>query len=176
MPARSVFVALLRAVNVGGTGVLPMRDLVRICETAGFEHVRTYIQSGNVVFTTRLATATVKARLSRALATQLGKPVGVILRTGAELAAVARRNPFPSAPPNRVLVLFLDQAPAVDALDGWRVPGRERLRLDGREVFIHFPDGMGGSKLKLPFAEIGTGRNLNTVGRLAAMAGELDAS
>jgi uncharacterized protein (DUF1697 family) len=55
-------------------------------------------------------------------------------------------------------------------LNDWKIPGRERLALHGRELFVHFPDGMGASKLKLPFADIGTGRNLNTVRTLLAMA------
>jgi len=170
-----VFVALLRAVNVGGTGKLAMSDLSRLCEEAGFSAVKTYIQSGNVVFKSRLAEAKVKALLEKALAEAVGKPVGVLLRSGAELDAVLRRNPFQTAPANRVIVLFLDDKPPRGALDDLAIPGREEVALDGREVFIHYPDGMGQSKLKIPFAKIGTGRNLNTVAKLAAMARDADA-
>lgn len=168
----AVFVALLRAINVGGTGKLAMRDLVALCEGAGFTRVSTYIQSGNVVFESRLAEAGVKARLEKALAVKMGKPVRALIRSGSELGSVLKRNPFPQAPPNKVAVLFLDEAPARNALAGLVIPGREEVKLAGREVFVHFPDGMGRSKLKLPFAALATARNLNTVARLAAMAQE----
>ena len=84
----TAFVALLRAVNVGGTGTLPMRDLVAMCEHAGYRNVRTYIASGNVVFSTRAKESAVKAALEKALQAYAGKPVGVLVRTADELAAV----------------------------------------------------------------------------------------
>jgi uncharacterized protein (DUF1697 family) len=169
-----VFVALLRAINVGGTGKLAMTDLLRLCDDAGFKDCRTYIQSGNAVFKSSLAEATVKAKLEKALATILGKPAGAMVRTRKELQAVIQSNPYKSAEPNRVLVLFMDEAPPRDALKGLQIPGREKVRIEGREIFIHYPDGMGRSKLKLPFAQMGTGRNLNTVVKLAALAAELE--
>ena len=168
----AVFVALLRAINVGGTGKLAMKDLVALCEDAGFQSVRTYIQSGNVVFQSRLAESGVKARLERALAAKVGKPVGVLLRSGPELESVLKRNPFAKAPANRVLVLFLNEAPARNALAGLVIPGREEVKLDGREIFVHYPDGMGRSRLRIPLAATSTGRNMNTVAKLAAMARE----
>jgi uncharacterized protein (DUF1697 family) len=102
----------------------------------------------------------------------MGKPVRTLIRSGSELESVLKRNPFAKAPPNKVAVLFLDAAPPRNALAGLVIPGREEVKLSGREVFIHFPDGMGRSKLKLPFAAMATGRNINTVARLAAMARE----
>lgn len=168
------FVALLRAINVGGTGKLGMSDLREMCEAAGFRNVRTYIQSGNVVFTSSLAEAKVKGKLEQALAKKLGKPVGVLLRSGAELAALERANPFGSAPRNRVVVLFLEEAPPKTALANLSIPGPEVVKPHGRELFIHYPDGQGRSKLKLPFAKTATARNLNTVVKLAAMAHELE--
>jgi uncharacterized protein (DUF1697 family) len=168
------FVALLRAINVGGTGMLAMSDLRDLCEKAGFRAVRTYIQSGNVVFTSSLAEANVKTKLEKLLAAKLGKPVCVLLRSGAELEAVLNANPFPKAPPNRVIVSFLDQAPPKNALSKLAIPGPEEVVLRGRELFIHYPEGQGRSKLKLPFAKDGTGRNLNTVAKLAAMVSELE--
>ena len=163
-------IALLRAINVGGTGKLPMADLRALCGDLGFANVRTYIQSGNVVFESRLAAARAKAALEGALEARLGRRHAVLLRSVAELEGVERRNPFPAADPKRLLVVFLDAPPPRGALDGWKIPGREQLRLDGRELFIHFPDGMGTSKLKVPFADVGTGRNLNTVRALLALA------
>jgi len=166
----AAFVALLRAVNVGGTGKLAMADLVKLCVKAGFTDVKTYIQSGNVVFDSSASEARVKAALEKSLAAKLGKPVGVLLRSGAELDRVLAHNPFKQAPPNRVIVLFLDKAPAADALAAVKAPGGEELVLRGRELYIHYPDGQGVSKLKVPLAQVGTGRNLNTVAKLAEMA------
>ena len=84
----TAFVALLRAVNVGGTGKLPMSELKAMCEALGFEGVRTYIASGNVVFTSRKSEAAVKKALEARLEAYAGKPVGVMVRTAAEMQAV----------------------------------------------------------------------------------------
>ena len=164
-------IAMLRAVNVGGTGKLPMADLRALCERIGFTDVRTYIQSGNVVFSSGLSAASAKAKLEKALAARLGKPCRVLIRSAGELVRVLAANPYPEAEPNRLLILFLDAAPAKSAIRGWKIPGRERLALEGRELYVHFPDGQGKSKLKVPFADQGTGRNLNTVRTLLGMAG-----
>lgn len=112
----TAFVALLRAVNVGGTGKLPMRELARMCDGAGFTAVRTYIASGNVMFKSRSAEAKVKALLEEALRAYAGKPVGVMVRTGVEMAAVLANNPFPTAAPNRTVAIFLDAVPPPDTL------------------------------------------------------------
>jgi len=164
------YIALLRAINVGGTGKLPMAELRSLCADLGFADVRTYIQSGNVVFATRRSAAAAKAALEQALAARLGKPSAVIMRTLEELVAVEAANPFPDAAPAQLLVLFLDAPPGAALLKTVKIPGRERLKLLGRELFLHFPDGMGPSKLKIPYADIGTGRNLNTVRALIALA------
>ncbi|MEX2180796.1 MAG: DUF1697 domain-containing protein [Gemmatimonadaceae bacterium] len=163
-------IALLRAVNVGGTGKLPMAELRALCAKAGLKAVRTYIASGNVVGASPLASAAIKARLEKALLRRLGKPCRVLVRSLAELEAVERRNPFPDAPPGYLLVIFLDEAPPKSSLKAVRIPGKERLTLIGRELYIHYPDGMGKSRLRTPLADIGTGRNLNTVRALIAMA------
>jgi uncharacterized protein (DUF1697 family) len=170
MPA---YVALLRAVNVGGTGLLAMADLQRLCAEAGFTRVKTYIQSGNAVFAATQGEAKIKAMLEKALATHMGKPCRAIVRTGAELADALERNPFAKQPPNRVIVAFLDATAPKDALAALVAPGGEAVRLSGREVFIHYPDGQGRSKLKLPLLAQATGRNINTVAKLAAMAAAL---
>ena len=166
----AVFVVFLRAVNVGGTGRLPMSDLRDLCRDCGFTNVTTYIQSGNVVLSSGLNRSQVRRKLESALRARMGKPVGVFIRTPAELAALIERNPFTQAAPNRLLVMFLDRAPQRGVLSDLAPPGREEVRLSGREVFVHFPDGMGQSKLKLPFAKDATGRNLNTVRKLLALS------
>jgi len=166
----AVFIAFLRAVNVGGTGKLTMDDLRDLCREQGFGSVQTYIQSGNVVFTSDLPAAKVKSGLEASLEEKLGKPVGVLLRTPDELEALLERNPFPDAAPNRVVVLFLDEAVEDGSLADLQIPGREVVEPRGREIFIHYPDGMGRSKLVVPHARIGTGRNLNTVRKVADLA------
>jgi uncharacterized protein (DUF1697 family) len=170
----TAFVALLRAINVGGTGKLRMTELVSLCESAGFKRATTYIQSGNAVFESTLAEPKAKAKLEKALAAHMGTPVGALIRTGKELSTAIERNPFKKAAPNRVIVFFLDEAPPPSALTQLTIPGREEVTLIGRELFVHYPDGQGKSKLKIPVAKTGTGRNLNTVAKLAAIARALE--
>jgi uncharacterized protein (DUF1697 family) len=167
-----VFVALLRAVNVGGTGKLPMSDLKQLCEKAGFQNVRTYIASGNVVAERDGSDAEAKAALEAELMAYSGRPVGVIVRTAAEMSEVVALNPFHDRAANRTIAIFLDAAPAADALS--RVSGQtnEELRLGAREIYVHYPDGIGRSKLVIPAARKGTARNMNTVAKLAAMVAE----
>ncbi|WP_313914536.1 DUF1697 domain-containing protein [Tahibacter sp.] len=167
MPA---FVALLRAVNVGGTGKLPMAELAAMCEACGFAGIRTYIASGNVVFTSRKSEAAVRDALAAALEAYAGKPVGVFVRTAGEMAAVLAANPFPEARPNRVVAVFLDTPPPRDCLASASHVKDEQMALGAREIYIHYGDGMADSKLKVPAANAGTARNMNTVAKLAAMA------
>ncbi|MFL5604060.1 MAG: DUF1697 domain-containing protein [Gemmatimonadaceae bacterium] len=166
------FIALLRAVNVGGTGKLPMTDLKDMCEKAGFDAVRTYIASGNVVFESSLSEAAVRRELEGRLLEYAGKPVRVHIRTAAEMAEVLARNPFPDAPGNRTIAIFLDNAPGKDALAD--ISGRvdEEVALGQKEMYVYYGANMGRSKLKIPAAAHGTGRNMNTVAKLAAMASQ----
>ena len=166
------YIALLRAVNVGGTGKLAMTELRAMCEALGFTGVRTYIASGNVVFQSRLAAASVKKQLERSLEDYAGKPVGVLLRTADEMAAVLAANPFASAPPERTLALFLNTAPHADALATVSGQGTETLALGTREIYVYYQDGIGRSKLKIPAAKDGTARNMNTVATLAEWAAQ----
>ena len=166
------FVALLRAVNVGGTGKLPMADLKIICEELGFATVRTYIASGNVVFASRKSEAAIKNALEKRLETYAGKPVGVLARTAAEMAQVVADNPFPRAAPNRTMTVFLDRAPPADTLAGIRGQRDEQISLGRREIYIHYGEGMASSKLVIAAAKSGTARNMNTVATLARMAAE----
>ena len=166
----TVYVALLRAVNVGGTGKLPMAELKSMCAALGFKNVRTYIASGNVVFESGAAEARVKSLLEARLNKYAGKSVGVVVRKPAELAAVLKANPFPRAAPNRTLVTFLDAPPPKDALTQAAGRTNEEMRLGIREIFVHYPEGAGTSKLRIPAAKAGTARNINTVGALVKLA------
>ncbi|MEO7050856.1 MAG: DUF1697 domain-containing protein [Rhodanobacter sp.] len=164
------YVALLRAVNVGGTGKLPMSELKVMCEVLGFTEVRTYIASGNVLFTSRLGESALKRKLEKELQRYAGKPVGVLVRRATEIAQVLADNPFPDAPGNRVVAIFLDDAPPASALDEVRHQKRERLACGTREIYVHYGDGMADSRLTIPAAKEGTARNINTIARLAALA------
>jgi uncharacterized protein (DUF1697 family) len=166
----ATFIALLRAVNVGGTGKLPMADLRRLCEQLGFTNVATYIASGNLVLDSDGSERDVKATLEAALEQYAGKPVGVLVRTGPEMAAVLADNPFAEEAPDRSVAIFLDRPTTASMLDG--VSGRdgEEIALGRREIYVAYRAGMGRSRLKIPAAAGGTARNLNTVAKLAAMA------
>jgi len=164
-----VYVALLRAVNVGGTGKLPMSDLRAMCRDAGFSQVETLIASGNVVFRAGKSARAVKAALETRLEAYAGKPVGVVVREADQLAAVLQGNPFKKAAPSRTVVIFLDQPPPGEALKHATGRGREEMRLGKSEIYVHYVDGIGASKLKIPAARQGTARNMNTVAKLVAM-------
>jgi uncharacterized protein (DUF1697 family) len=164
------YVALLRAVNVGGTGSLPMAELRSICRDAGFTGVETYIASGNVVFESKAVPSKAKAELENRLQAYAGKPVGVMIRTAAEMSAILKANPFPKAEPKHAYTIFLDKRPPGDALDHATGQQDEEMRLGAREIFVHFRSGMGRSKLKIPAAKMGTARNFNTVAKLVEIA------
>jgi uncharacterized protein (DUF1697 family) len=171
----AVYVALLRAVNVGGTGKLPMAELKSLCIDAGFSDVKTYIASGNVVFRAAMSAAQVKAALEGRLRSHTGKHVGVVVRTGKELAGVLKANPFKKAHPSRTVVIFLDEPPEASALS--HAVGRkgEEMQLGTREIFVHYVDGIGRSHLKIPAARQGTARNMNTLAKLVEIAGRTQA-
>ena len=165
-------IALLRAVNVGGTGKLPMAELKAMAEELGLENTRTYIASGNLLFDTKLKESAVKAKLEKRLEDYAGKPVGVMVRTGTEMGKVVEDNPFRGEPGNRVVAIFLDEAPPKSALTEHKNRNDEKIALGRREIYIHYPGGQGTSKLIVPAAKAGTARNMNTVGKLAELASE----
>ena len=167
MPAT---IALLRAVNVGGTGKLPMAELKAMAGALGFANARTYIASGNLLFDTELGEAAVKRLLEERLADYAGKPVGVMVRSAAEMARAVADNPFAGKPRNRVVAIFLDAAPPASALTDHKGLAGERIALGRREIYVHYGDGMADSRLVIAAAKAGTARNMNTVGKLAELA------
>ena len=155
-----------------------MVDLRRVLEQVGADGVVTHLQSGNAVFESPATPATLERRLARALAEELGLSVEVLVRTRAELGRIVRANPFAKAEndPLKLHVTFLAAKPtrarAAALPEG---EGRDRLRLVGREVYLHTPDGYGRSKLSNAFLErrlnvAGTTRNWRTVTALAELA------
>lgn len=169
------YIALLRAVNVGGTGKLPMSDLKNMCEDIGFENVKTYIASGNVVFSSSLDEQAVRQQLNNALEAYAGKFVGVFVRTGEQMASVLAANPFIDLKPNFTVAIFLNDPPLPNTLDDLAGKQGEQCILGEREIYVHYPNGMGRSKLKIPSGKNGTARNMNTISKLVQLANELPA-
>ena len=132
--------------------------------------VETYIASGNVVFESKIAAPRVKAELEIRLQAHAGKPIGVVVRTASEMQAVLDTNPFPKANPRLTYAIFLDGPPPSDSLIHARGRKDENMRLGKREIFVYYPSGMGGSKLRIPAAKTGTARNMNTVAKLVEIA------
>ena len=168
----TAFVALLRGINLGKRQ-LKMDDLKRIATDLGLNSPQTYIASGNLLFASDKSEKAVKAALEKALAEHMGATVGVMIRKAKEMEAVARTNPFADEPGNKVVAIFLDEAPPGGAADQAKNLAGERIRVGKREVYVHYPNGQGPSKLAIPAAAKGTARNMNTVAKLAEMAGEL---
>ena len=176
----AVHIALLRGINVGGKNKLPMKDLAALFREAGCEDVRTYIQSGNVIFRAGAAPAdAIPSLISASIEERFGYRVPVVTRTAEDLRATVEANPFAEAEANKLLVLFLADAPNpehVEALDPNRSPGDEFVVV-GREVFLHCPNGFARSKLTNSYFDsalstTSTGRNWRTVGKLLEMAGD----
>ena len=178
-------IAFLRGINVGGKAKLPMPELAAIFRAAGASDVETYIQSGNVLFKSQDAAAcvsTVTAQIARAY----GYPGRIVLRSADELRATLQANPFAVnglAPADNQLdplhVYFLADWPdrtATASLDPERSPG-DSFIVQGREVYLHLPQGMARTKLTNAYFDaklrtVSTARNWKTVAKLAAMCGE----
>ena len=172
-------IALLRGINVGGKNRLPMKDLTAMFVGAGCSNVRTYIQSGNVVFD---APARVASKIAAVVAAEIEKKFGfkttLVIRSAEELEA-ASRHPFhaPGVSEDHLAVMFLADLPAperVAALDPDRSP-HDRFIVQGREIFGHYPNGQGQSKLTNAYFDsklktVSTGRNWRTVQTLLQMA------
>ncbi|MCY3964702.1 MAG: DUF1697 domain-containing protein [Acidobacteria bacterium] len=176
-------VALLRGINVGGKNKLLMGDLAAMFVESGCDDVRTYIQSGNVVFRAGPELAhLVPDIIGAAIAKRFGYRVPVLTRTSGELAAIVRENPFvrDGADTEKLHVGFLGEQPeaaAADALDPQRSPPDEYAVI-GREVYVYCPQGLARTRLTTQYFEsrlstIMTVRNWRTVLRLREMTAGL---
>lgn len=174
----ATYVALIRGINVANTQI-PMERLRKLCAACGFDDVRTYIQSGNVVFASSESATGCGAGLAARLQRELGKPVGVVIRSARELAAVVANNPFlkeGGIETERLHVAFMTDTPKTErvkavAAGDW---GRDRFHHRAKELYLYCPDGFGRSKLATTFERmLGVGatvRNWNTVSKLLEMA------
>ena len=165
----TAYVALVRAVNLGSTGVLPKEDLKAMGEACGFDNVRTFINSGNLLFTSSLAEATVQEWIEERLADYFDKPVPAYVRSAAEMAQALKSNPFADDKPSWVMAHFINEMPAQAMLDEARHVQGERLALGPRLVYVSYGEGIGKSKLKLPAVKQGTARNMNSVAKIAEL-------
>ena len=168
----TVFVALLRAVNVAGTGKLAMADLRAMATALGFGEVRTFIASGNLLFTSELDEAAIKALLEAHLADHAGKRVAVFVRTAAELAAIVAADPFPDAIGARHMLHFLDAAPPAETIVKVRDRQGERVALGTREIYVDYAGNIRDTRLKFGTKFESTARNMNSVKKLVALVGE----
>lgn len=181
-----VVVSMLRGVNVGGRNLIKMEALRTLYESLGLLDVQTYVQSGNVVFrTTERNLAPLARRIEDGIERGFAFRAGTVLRTASDLRDAVAKNPFATRQgidPAKLLVTFLHAAPDTgsrgNALAIKTFP--EELRIDGREVYIYFPNGMARPKMSWPRIEKalktwGTGRNWNTVTKLLEMAEALEA-
>lgn len=169
------YVALLRGVNVVGKSLLRMADLKGIADELKLRSARTFIASGNLVFASDKPEEKLRLMLEKRIKAHMGKEVRVTLRTAAEMAAVVRANPFPEAPGNSVQAFFLNEPPPANLLETIRNKADdERVAAGAREVYVAYGEkGIGRSRLRIPAAEAGTARNMNTVAKLAALAEEV---
>jgi len=165
----TAYVALVRAVNVSGTGRLPKEELKALGEAAGFDNCRTFINSGNLLFTSKLAEASVKKRLEAKLESYFGKPVPAFVRNAKEMAEIVAHNPFTDDKPSRVMAHFIGDEPVQAMLDEARDVQGERLALGPRLIYVSYGEGIGKTKLKLPAVKQGTARNMNSVARMAEL-------
>jgi uncharacterized protein (DUF1697 family) len=169
------YVALLRGINVGGKNKVPMAKLKAVFAGLGHEDVATYIQSGNVVFTSSVKPEQAAGDITAAVKQEFGLQVPVVIRTRAELARVVKSNPYLRRAKDESMlhVMLLADKPTAAAtaqLD----PGRstpDECTVKGREIFMLLPNGMGRSKLTIDYFEkrldtIGTARNWRTVNHL----------
>jgi uncharacterized protein (DUF1697 family) len=180
VPPKSSRILLLRGINLGPNRRVSMPDLRALLGEAGFADVRTYVQSGNVVLTSRVAPAKLGAQAEALIAERFGFEVDVIVRTADELDCVVARNPLAevAVDPKRYQVSFLDGEPdpeVVERVSGLSVDG-ERLAVIGREAYTWHPEGVARSKLWAKLASSGglgvraTARNWTTVTTLLEMA------
>ena len=181
----TVVVSMLRAVNLTTRNRVKMEALRALYLSLGLVDAETCVQSGNVVFRAQgRDLGRITRRIEKGIEQNFGFRTSVIVRTLTELRDIIGRNPFASRPhidPSKLLVTFLSSAPEVKARDKvlQMMVEPEELRIDGREIYTYFPNGMARPKVSMALIEKtlatpGTGRNWNTVGKLLAIAEKLE--
>jgi uncharacterized protein (DUF1697 family) len=173
----TTFIALLRGINVGGHRKVPMAALRDCLSQTGLDDVRTYVQSGNIVFRSGADARSLIVLLAEAIEARFGFPVAVFVRTAAEWEEIMAANPFPDfTPASNLVVIVTDEPPAPDAMAALReaaAPGEE-AQAAGGAIFLKLPDGQARSKLaeqaSRVFKDRGTARNWRTMSALRDLA------
>ena len=174
-----IYIALLRGVNVGGN-TLKMDRLRELCTKLGAKNVKTYVQSGNVVFDAQGTAPHWESALEGKLVGECRLPVSVIVRSALEMAHVLENNPFlkeKGIDTARLAVTFLRQVPSKAALQALAAKkiGSERFHCAGKDIYLHCPDGFGNAKLyslDKVLSQKTTTRNWNTVRKLCEMSAQ----
>jgi uncharacterized protein (DUF1697 family) len=172
-------VALLRAVNLAGRNMVGMADLRELAAGLGLADARTLLQSGNLVFEGDGPTARIEGALEAAAKKRLALETDFFVRSAKEWKAIIAGNPFPAeakSDPGHLVAVVLKKAPAAGAVAALQaaIKGKEVVKAKGRELYAVYPEGIGRSKLTMALIEKkletrGTGRNWNTVLKLAAL-------
>jgi uncharacterized protein (DUF1697 family) len=172
------YIALLKGINVGSVKKIKMTDLAALASGLGFQDVKTYLQSGNLVFKTEgTKPDAVRIELEKAIEKKFGFEVSVVIRTGKEMKRALEQNPFPrykTIAGDKMFITFLEKEPVSLPRDMKKTPS-EDYRLVGKEVYLYCPDGYGRTKLnnqtfEKEFGMTATTRNWNTVVALGEMA------
>ena len=162
------FVAFLRGINMGGNKLVPMAQLRTLFEELGYEDVKTLLQSGNVVFTAS-SSPTLETKLEKAFTQEFDFSSEFFVRSSFELSKAIKSNPFTAEAiedPSHLLVMFLKEPASAASFSAFLKThaGPELVNSNGSELYIYYPEGIGRSKLKIPFN--GTARNWNTLIKL----------
>ena len=176
----TMYISLLRGVNVAGHAMLKMSDLVQTCESLGFRAARTYLQSGNVIFDyDGRDGSSIAERIEKGLKDRLGLQVSVFIRTLNDLSRIVASQPFKNRDRSRLHVTFLYTKARENAVEAIRAAARggEDFSMSNLEVYLFLPNGMGKTKLSNNFIEktlgvAATTRNWNTVTALLELAGK----
>jgi uncharacterized protein (DUF1697 family) len=170
-----VYVAFLRGINLGPTNKISMPELREMAEELGYTDVATYINSGNLIFGSTKKAAALEREISSAISKRFGASIDVAVRTPAQLEKIVADNPYPDGSPNQVTVAFLTKAAPTDAKKKVAAiaTDAEPFTFAGSEVYVHYSNGMGRSKLAEKFSSIigvsSTVRNINTVTKVLAL-------
>lgn len=171
----TAYAAFLRGINLGPANKIAMPELREIAMDLGWTDVATYINSGNLIFSSPKKPPTLERELQAALKTELGKTIDVTVRSRAQLQKIVAANPYPDGASNQVNVAFLMKALPANAEKAMSelATDREPFAVHGSEIYVHYQDGLGRSKLAEKFATIirvsATTRNIGTVTKVLGL-------
>jgi uncharacterized protein (DUF1697 family) len=169
----TTYVAFLRAINLGSTNKIAMPALRATAERLGYTDVRTYINSGNLLFSATADDAGLEAVISRAIEADFGLQIDVAVRSAEQLRSILADNPYPDGDPSRVTVAFLIGPPPPDVGQRLAAVADEPYTVAGREVWVNYTRGQGRSKLAAQFGRVigasATVRNVRTVSKVVEM-------